>query len=130
MAKVLVVDDEAGYRASLSFFLTQAGNDVVAVATAHDAADQAIAFQPQVLVADWLIGDRGTGADLVRQLRKLIPDLQIILITGLGASMVRQQIEDLRVFQLLEKPFEPRQLIDAVREAAHGHDAAHGPVGS
>ncbi|HEY1601975.1 MAG TPA: response regulator [Pirellulales bacterium] len=129
MAKVLVVDDEAGYRASLKFFLTQAGNEVVAVATALDAANQSTDFRPDVLVADWLIGDRSTGADLARVLRKRFPDLRIIFITGLGASMVRQQIEDLNVFQLLEKPFEPRQLVDAVRQAVEGI-TDHGPVGS
>jgi CheY-like chemotaxis protein len=129
MAKVLVVDDEAGYRASLKFFLTQAGNEVVAVATALDAANQSTDFRPDVLVADWLIGDRSTGADLARVLRKRFPNLQIIFITGLGASMVRQQIEDLNVFRLLEKPFEPRQLVDAVRQAVEGI-TDHGPVGS
>jgi CheY-like chemotaxis protein len=129
MAKVLVVDDEAGYRASLKFFLTQAGNEVVAVATALDAANQSTDFRPDVLVADWLIGDRSTGADLARVLRKRFPNLHIIFITGLGASMVRQQIEDLNVFRLLEKPFEPRQLVDAVRQAVEGI-TDHGPVGS
>jgi DNA-binding response OmpR family regulator len=130
MARVLVVDDEPGYRASLEFFLAQAGNDVVAVATAQEAIEQAAHFEPGILVVDWLLGERSTGADLARQLSARLPQLQVILMTGLGASMVRQQISDLNIVGVLEKPFEPQIVIEAVRAAANGHNTAHGPVGS
>ena len=130
MVRVLVVDDEAGYRASLSFFLIQAGNSVVAVATADDARREADILCPDVLVADWLIGGRVTGADLARQLRSQLPDLQVILITGLDACMVRPQLEDLKIFELLEKPFEPGHLVEAVREAGLARNAPPHSLGS
>ncbi len=40
MARVLVVDDELGYRVSLEFFLNQAGHEVIAVGTTAAASSR------------------------------------------------------------------------------------------
>ncbi|HEY4311828.1 MAG TPA: response regulator [Pirellulales bacterium] len=130
MAKVLVVDDELGYRVSLEFFLAQAGHEVAVVATTAAAIARAQDFQPEILVVDWLLGDKQTGADLIRELRVQLPDIRVIVMSGLGPQMVRHQTEDLRIFRMVEKPFEPGAILDAVREAGAGLDSAHGSVGS
>lgn len=130
MAKVIVVDDELGYRVSLEFFLRQAGHEVVAVASPGLALERSLEFQPDVLVVDWLLGDKQTGADLVVDLRSRLPHLQVVVMTGLGTQLVRNQVEELGIFRLVDKPFEPKTLLDAVRDAALGSDSAHGAVGS
>ncbi len=130
MAKVLIVDDEPGYRASIEFFLAHAGHQVRAFSTLHEAVATVQDFQPDVLVADWVLGDRRTGAELARELTASHPQLQVILITGLPTRMVREQAADLDVFRLVEKPFEPQELVQAVEDAMHRTDADHGPVGS
>ncbi len=130
MTKVLVVDDEQGYRSSLDFFLSQAGFEVLTVAGLAEAVEQAPDFRPDILVADWLLEKKKTGAELARALLQQFADLKVILMTGLGAGMVREQLGDLEVLCLIEKPFEPRSLIDAVRAAAAGDESTHGSVGS
>ncbi len=130
MARVLVVDDELGYRVSLEFFLNQAGHEVIAVGTTAAALAQAVDFQPEVVVVDWLLGDKQTGADLAAALSARNPRLKIILMSGLGPQMMRPQLESLQIFRMVEKPFEPSAIIDAVREAAAGLDSAAGSVGS
>ncbi|MBI2823797.1 MAG: response regulator [Planctomycetia bacterium] len=122
MSKVLVIDDEPGYRASLEFFLTQAGNRVVTAGTAAEAVELAADFQPEVLVADWLLGEQQTGLDVARRLQSLIPALQTIIITALSEDEVRQKATEADVFQCVEKPFEPGALVDAVRRAASQSD--------
>ena len=129
MAKVLVVDDEPGYRASLNFFLTRGGHEVLAVANAAQALERASQFEPQVLVADWLLGTPSNGAELARQLRASLPRLQVILITGLDANVVGQKLEGVSIFRVLEKPFEPSVLEQAVIDAAAAHDTGAGPIG-
>jgi len=126
----MVVDDELGYRTSLEFFLSQAGFEVLAVAGLAEAVEHAPDFQPEILVADWLLEKKKTGAELARALNQRFTNLKVILMTGLGAGMVREQLGDLEVLCLIEKPFEPRALIDAVRAAAAGSESTHGSVGS
>ena len=130
MAKILVVDDEPGYRTGLEFFLSRGGHEVLAVADISQSVEEALQFAPDVLIADWLLGARFTGADLARTLSEHLPNLQVILITGLDANAVRRQLAGFQVYRILEKPFEPATMGDAVRGAIAGLDAAHGSVGS
>ena len=39
-------------------------------------------------------------------------------MSGLGTQMVANQVEELRIFRMVDKPFEPNTLLDAVRDAA------------
>ncbi|HVU86180.1 MAG TPA: response regulator [Pirellulales bacterium] len=128
MAKVIVVDDELGYRVSLEFFLRRAGHEVVAVGTPKLAIEQAEGFRPEVLVVDWLLGEKKTGADLVSELRTRLPHLQVVVMSGLGTQIVRGQAEALRIFCMVDKPFEPNTLLEAVNAAVAGLASATGPI--
>ena len=129
MARVLVVDDELGYRVSLEFFLNQAGHEVIAVGTT--AAARAGRGLPTGSGRRGLaVGRQANRRDLAAALSAQNPRLKIILMTGLGPQMVRPQLESLQIFRMVEKPFEPSEIIDAVREAAAGLDSTQGSVGS
>ncbi len=55
MTKVLVVDDEPGYRKALQEVIAAAGNSVEVAANSHDAFEIAERFCPDVLIVDWML---------------------------------------------------------------------------
>jgi two-component SAPR family response regulator len=54
-----------------------------------------------------------TGAELAREIRRLRPDVPILLITGYAGRALEER--DLAAFPVLHKPFTPKQLEAAVR---------------
>jgi PAS domain S-box-containing protein len=80
--RVLVVDDEAGVRQTLSLFLTKAGY----VAIAADDALAALKLIRSGERVDLVIADQSmpglTGSDLIGEIGLIRPDLPSVLITG------------------------------------------------
>jgi DNA-binding response OmpR family regulator len=118
MVKVLVIDDEPGYRRGLEYLLAQAGYDVRTVAGGDEAIALGQAFQPEVLIVDWLLRSKRTGLDVALELTRTNPDLKTILMSGCASDDLRFVTARASVFRIIEKPFEPRELMAAVREAA------------
>lgn len=117
MAKVLVVDDESGYRERLQEVILGEGHDVQIAAGSHDALEVAKRFCPDVLIVDWMLQNDLCGLDVSESLRKSNPHLTTIIITGYAAQELRDRAEGFEVFAFLEKPFELDDLRNALRRA-------------
>lgn len=114
MAKVLIVEDDEICAAILTRFLAREGHDVRS-AHAAQAVEVGLAFQPDLLVADWLLNDREDGIDVARHLFAAQPDLRVIFITGLPVERLKQQLGDLPVADVLEKPLAMQDLFARIR---------------
>lgn len=118
MARVLVVDDEAGVREALGGFLAAAGHAVRTAASVDEALAIVARDELDVIVSDIVMPGRD-GLELVALARELAPEVKAILITGLpsyesAAEAVRQG-----VFEYLTKPVSRAPLVRAVEAAAH-----------
>lgn len=83
--RVGVVDDDPDLRASMRALLERQGH---LVATAEDAVgglELVEGFRPHLLLLDYYLG-RGTGAELVREIREFDPSVQVLLVTGYAAD--------------------------------------------
>ncbi len=118
MSKVLVIEDEADYRDFLSFALSSEGHEVETAATAENALSIGRRFEPDVVVADWMLQDPVDGLEVSESLRQARPDLQIILITGYPSEELKSRARAMEVYRLFEKPFDADEVLDAVQEAA------------
>lgn len=116
--KVLVVDDEPGYRDRLTRHLARGGWHVRSAAGGREAIDVGTRYRPDVLVADWMLKDRIHGLHVVSALRAVLPRVRTVLITGYPSEDVRTTARQLRVDTFLEKPFELDALRAAVQSAA------------
>jgi len=114
---ILIVDDEkpnltvlrnfleAGYRV----YEAQAGNEALAIArtTALD-----------VIIADQRMPEM-TGVELLEKLRDFKPDVAGIILTGFtDPPALISAINRARVFRFLKKPWQPDDILEAVRQAS------------
>lgn len=119
MTRVLLVEDEDLLRNSLDHLLRRAGLQVHAVRTAAEALLLPPDFVPDVLVTDWLLPGDCDGIQLAHRLRQSLPDLRVIVITGLLARDARGDIErDGVVSVCMEKPFLFAQLLEVIERTA------------
>jgi len=115
-ARVLLVDDEREFAATLTERLSLRGYDASAAFTAEEAIAAVGASAPDVVLLDLnLPGVR--GVELLMTLRQLLPCGEIILLSG--HLDLTEKIEGVRIdaFGLLFKPVEMAELtakIDAV----------------
>ena len=117
MARVLVVDNELGFREHLKRLFSADGYDVETAASGAEAIESAGRFDPDVLVTDWILKDHLDGLDVSRSLRELNPRLATILITGYPSPELKTEAKAAHVAAFFKKPFDPEKLQDAVRRA-------------
>ena len=78
-ARVLIVDDHAGFRAVARVLLSNAGFDIVGEsATGHDALDQVATLLPDVVLLDIALPD-ATGLEICQTIRAMIPAVTVVL---------------------------------------------------
>ncbi len=78
---ILIVDDEANLRLTLSAILQQAGYSVMAVAHAHDALDSLSAGPYDLAFLDLKMPDMD-GISLLGEIRRLYPDMPVLILTA------------------------------------------------
>ena len=115
---VLVVDDEPNIITMVNQMLTQLGYQP----TLCDRASAAIELfreDPErfrLLLTDQIMPGL-TGLELTRELRRIRPDLPVILCTGFSKTVSEEDIADAGVREMLMKPIVLRQLAEAMRKA-------------
>lgn len=116
MSKILIIDDEEIFLASMSFLLTSAGHSVRTSITADGGLDLAETQMPEILIVDWnLRGDRN-GVQIAGILKKQFPGLAVIAMTGCAADELEHDSQG-TFSNILEKPFEMSELVFALHEA-------------
>jgi two-component system OmpR family response regulator len=114
VAKILIVDDEARVPQALQRILGAAGHDVATALEGDAAVASGRRFQPDVIVADWLLGGDLTGIDVARQLRTHLPTLGTVIITGYPTDDFERDLDGLRPHQVVRKPFSRTTILHAV----------------
>jgi len=113
---ILIVDDEAGIRHGLETLFRREGFAVHAV-EGYDAAVAAASREPvdAAIIDLRLRGPRG-GIDLLRELKRLEPEVVAIVITGYGS--VETAVTSLKdgAADYFQKPIDNAKLLEAVRK--------------
>ncbi|MFK7896445.1 MAG: response regulator [Myxococcota bacterium] len=116
-ARVLIVDDEPTYREYLSSYLGRLGFDVRTAETGPEAIEIAGQFDPDVLLADWMLRCEMHGMQVGEQLRRSSPNLKILLMTGFPTASLEAEASRVGINGFLEKPFALNDLAEAVEVA-------------
>jgi DNA-binding NtrC family response regulator len=116
MAKVLIVDDEAGMRRILTVNLRRDSHVVVEASGAGEAIGLLAREDFDVVVTDQRMPD-GSGMDVLRAVQEDDPTTSVIFLTAVGT--LELAVESMRhgAFDFLTKPFVPDVVRAAIRRA-------------
>jgi CheY-like chemotaxis protein len=103
--RILVVDDDAGNRETLTELLGLSGHDVIAADSGKEALKIAATSDFDVALVDLAMPDMD-GIALARQLRARDPALRIALVTGWDASAVDGHCEAGLFAAIFRKPID------------------------
>jgi two-component system response regulator PilR (NtrC family) len=115
-ARLLVVDDERSMRELLSIVLRREGYDVTLAENGRAAVDRLERGRFDLLISDIKMPDMG-GVDVLREAKRIDPDIVGIMITAFAAADTAIEAMRLGAHDYLSKPFDVDELKIKVRNA-------------
>jgi len=124
LARVLVVDDDAGVRYTLREILASAGVEVDEAADGVEALGRLDARPASLVVTD-LRMPRMDGMELLRRVQARAPAPRVVVITAHGSE--RQAVDAMKAgaYDYFRKPFDNDELLAVVRRALESVRLAH-----
>ena len=120
MARVLVAEDVAEMREAMQIVLEMDGHEVVLAEDGVVATEKLAEGEFQVAVLDIWMPRKG-GLELMKEITATYPELPIIIVSGGGPDATLENVTAVAdlygALQVLYKPFDDDELIEAVREA-------------
>ena len=113
---MLIVDDEDRFREALSSQLKLRGYNVLDTASGEDAIKIVRHENPEVVVLDQRM-PRMDGIQTLKELKKIRPEVQIIMHTGHGCTESARVTGKHGVFCYLEKPCDLDEMIRVIQAA-------------
>ena len=111
--RILIVDDEAGVRASLSGILTDEGYRVDAVETGEAGVKAVESNRYELALLDvWLPGI--DGIETLTRIQAIDPDLPVVVISGHGTVETAVKAVRLGAADFIEKPLSLERILLAV----------------
>jgi DNA-binding NtrC family response regulator len=114
--KVLVIDDDPTMLDLARFHLQAQGYEVVTVETGADGIQQAEKQKFEIVLTDLNLPDMD-GIEVVRQFKELLPDSEILVITGYSSVSKAVEATKAGAFYFLEKPIEFEELLLLLEKA-------------
>lgn len=108
----LIVDDDVSFCSALAGALRRRGEKVV---IAHDAAEalaEARAWRPKRATVDLRLQDE-SGIALVTALREILPQIEIVMLTGFGSISTAVDAIKAGAMHYLTKPVGISEILDA-----------------
>lgn len=118
---ILFVEDDADQRESVPRTLEKLGYRVTPVNDAQEAMER-LSLEPGTF--DLVITDydmpRTSGLDLAKQIKKILPDLPLIMVSGRNVDFCVQESDNIRKFVV--KPYNKTILSEAINQVMHGQE--------
>jgi CheY-like chemotaxis protein len=114
---IVIVEDHPDTQTILSNFLTRLGARVITAGDAATALQEIQQCRPDVVLSDIGLPQK-SGFELLKEIRRLDSphrDVPVIAMTALGGIVQRQRAIAAGFQELLRKPFDPAELLRAVR---------------
>ncbi len=122
--RILVVDDDEAVLELAGEFLRRAGYACQRATGGREAIDYFAthAKEIDVVVLDLTMPGLD-GREVFEELRRIRPDVPVVLATGYSREALEESFPDEQLVSFLRKPYEPEQLLEAIRAASHGAGA-------
>lgn len=117
---ILIVDDDAAVRSSLTFLLKRAGFETEAVRGPEEALQVVRSTVPQLIMMDMNFTLTTTGEEgiqLLKQVKIFQPEVPVILMTAWGSISLAVQGMQAGAFDFITKPWNNLVLLKSIRTA-------------
>ena len=114
--RMLVVDDDAPVREVLSEYFVALGYVVDTAADGREALDALVRERPDVVLLDMRMPEMD-GMDVLRRLRRVDPDVPVIMVTANDDVALARQTLAIGAFGYVAKPFDFEHLTRTVTTA-------------
>jgi GAF domain-containing protein/ActR/RegA family two-component response regulator len=121
--RCLVVDDEEPVRSVLGDILASAGHTVVMLGDGAEAIER-FRREPFDLVLTDLAMPRVSGWQVARAIKESAPSVPVFLVTGFGVELSAEERHSHSIDQILVKPLQIQDILDAVAGVARALPAA------
>ena len=113
---ILLVDDEDSFRTALAKQLSVRGYKTLDVDNGEDAIKVVRHERPEVVVLDQKM-PKMDGIQTLREIKKVRPEVQVIMLTGFGSMESARVTGRHDVFYYLEKPCQLEELVRIIEMA-------------
>jgi len=110
---ILVVDDDRDFAESLANVLELGGHRITQIFTGEAAIARLTHDDIDLAFVDIVLPKLG-GIDALRVIHNLRPGMKIVLMTGHNADRYAQEARMFGAVDILQKPFDPMQLLDRI----------------
>jgi ATP-dependent Clp protease ATP-binding subunit ClpA len=111
---VLLVDDNRDLLQFLERLMAESGWELMAAESAGEARKMVAKRKPNAALLDYMLPD-GNGVELAQQLKQIVPNLQIIMMTGSMLPPEEEAICEEHEFPVLRKPFLAADVMNQIR---------------
>ena len=114
--KVLLVDDEQDFLDTLAERMRDRGMDVTTTTSVEDALKKAEEGSYDAVVLDLMMPEMD-GLEVLEALKKKIPEVQVILLTGYATLNKGIEAMKLGAMDFIEKPADLKVLTEKIKKA-------------
>ena len=114
--KVLLVDDEKEFVSTLAERLRLRGIQADETGSGEEALRLIAQAAPQVVVLDVMMPGMG-GLEVLQRVKSTYPNIEVILLTGIGSTKEGMEGMRLGAFDYLMKPLQIEELIEKIKAA-------------
>jgi two-component system response regulator AtoC len=115
-ANILVVDDQDSIRHFVTKALEEEGYTVHACGNLREARQTIEKGMPDLAILDLKLPD-GTGLDLLREIKRVQPEVSVIMMTAFGELETAVEAMSGGAFWFVKKPFQNEELLALVARA-------------
>jgi len=127
--KILVIDDSKVIRMRVRDMLPQGNFEVLEARDGVEGYNMIRSEKPNLILLDWLLPKMG-GWEVYQEVQKEygMKSIPLVLMSGRKGEVLEKLSEPFEYFAFVEKPFEQRELVAAIKEAmakAKKHSKPH-----
>jgi CheY-like chemotaxis protein len=109
--RILVIDDETSIAQLLEDALTGVGHTVEIAISGKEGVEMATVSEFDLVMTDLGMPDM-SGWEVATTIRKERPEVPVILVTGWGTTLDKDEVERCGISAVVHKPFEIQELLD------------------
>ncbi len=116
MSKLLLIDDEEPIRKVLGLYLRSRGYEVFTAADGNEGLEVFQREKPSIVLTDIKMPGMD-GIEVLKKIKKISPQTQVIMITGHGDMDIAIQSLQLEASDFITKPVDNKALLVSLRRA-------------